>query len=89
MCSAMSEWVQRKNRYPVKVDATVFREDGMKSPARLTNLSNQGCAIEAGCPLDVQERVQIAIPRMGMIKAQIQWTAGDKAGAKFIIDADF
>lgn len=85
----MHEWVKRKDRYPVEVDAVVFRTDSRKSCARLTDLSNEGCKIHSLNGLDLYERVQIAIPRMGMIKAKIQWIAGETAGARFIIEADF
>jgi hypothetical protein len=85
----MHEWVKRKCRFPVEVDVIIFRDEGRKSTARLTDLSDQGCKIESQIPFCVDERVQIAIPRMGMIKAQIQWTAAGKAGAKFVIETDF
>ena len=85
----MHEWVKRKIRYPVEIDAVIFRMDGKKSCVKLTDLSDQGCKIHLLSELDVHERVQIAIPRMGMIKAKIRWVAGQTAGASFIIEADF
>ena len=85
----MREWVERKSRYPVEVDAIIFRLDGRKSSARLKDLSDGGCRMETLGVFDVEERVQISIPRMGMIKARIQWITPDAAGAKFIIEADF
>ena len=85
----MREWVQRKRRYPVAVEAIVFRDERRKAPVKLTDLSDQGCKIESQSQFRVDERIQIAIPRMGMIEAQIQWIASDKAGAKFIVESDF
>lgn len=85
----MHEWVNRKDRYPVEVDALIFRSDGKKSCAKLTDFSDQGCKIHFLNGLDLDERVQIAIPRMGTIKATIRWIAGKTAGAKFLIEADF
>ena len=85
----MHQLVKRKSRYPVEVDAIIFRKNGRKSCIKLTDLSDQGCRIESLNGLDLHERVRIAIPRMGMIKARIQWIAGQAAGATFIIEADF
>lgn len=85
----MHEWVKRKDRYPVQVDALIFRSDGRKSCVKLTDLSDHGCKIHFLNALDLEERVQIAIPRMGMIKAKIQWIAEKMAGARFIVEADF
>lgn len=85
----MREWVQRESRYPVAVDAIIYRDEGKKASARLTDLSDRGCGIESHSLFLVDERVQIEIPRMGMIKAQILWALAGKAGAKFIIETDF
>ena len=41
------EHVGRKDRHAVEVDAVVHRTDGSKSPAKLTNFSDDGCRIEA------------------------------------------
>jgi len=85
----MREWVKRKSRYPVEVEGLIFRADGRKSSARLKDLSDDGCRMETARLFAVGERILISIPRMGMIKAKIQWIAPDEAGAKFIIEADF
>ena len=85
----MREWVERKSRYPVEVDAIIFRSDGRKSSARLKDLSDGGCRMETPGVFKLEERIQISIPRMGKIKARIQWITPDEAGARFIIEADF
>ena len=82
-------WVGRKDRHPVAVDAVVHRTDGTKSPARLTNFSDDGCRIEADAEFRIGERLQIAIPRMGQVKAQIRWAAIGSAGARFVVESDF
>jgi hypothetical protein len=71
------------------VDAVVHRTDGTKSPARLTNFSDDGCRIEADAEFRIGERLQIAIPRMGQVKAQIRWAAIGSAGARFVVESDF
>jgi len=55
----------------------------------LSNLSDQGCRIEGHNDLRIGERLSIAIPRMGQMKAQVRWALSDSAGAKFIAESDF
>jgi hypothetical protein len=81
--------VGRKDRHPVVVDAVVHRTDGTKSPVRLTNFSDDGCRIEAELNFRIGERLQIAIPRMGQVKAQVRWALPSSAGAKFLAESDF
>jgi hypothetical protein len=80
----------RKDRHTVVVDdAVVHRTDGTKSAVRLTNFSDEGCRIEADIDFRIGERLAIAIPRMGQVKAQVRWALAGKAGAKFIAESDF
>ena len=79
----------RKERHPVEIDAMVVRGDGSKSPVKLTNFSDQGCRIECGDSFRVGERFQIAIPRMGQVKAQVRWTGAGSTGARFLAESDF
>ena len=83
------EWVGRKDRHPVAVDAEVHRADGSKFPCLLTNFGDEGCRIEAETEFRIGERLQIAIPRMGQVKAQVRWVEDGCAGAKFLAEADF
>jgi hypothetical protein len=82
-------WISRKDRHPVEIDATVYRSDGSTAPARLSNLSDEGCRIEAPNDFRIGERVRIAIPRMGQFKAQVRWALPNSAGAKFLVESDF
>ena len=82
-------WIGRKDRDTVVVDAVVHRTDGSKSPVRLTNFSDEGCRIEADVEFRIGERLAIAIPRMGQVKAQIRWALPGDAGAQFLIESDF
>jgi len=82
-------WTGRKDRHPVAVDAVVHRADGSKSPVKLTNFSDEGCRIEADNEFRIGERLQIAIPRMGQVKAQVRWALPGSAGAKFLVESDF
>lgn len=82
-------WAKRKDRHPVSIDATVHRSDGSKAVVTLTNFSDEGCRIEAAEAFRIGEKLQIAIPRMGHVKAQVRWSHPGSAGAKFLIESDF
>jgi hypothetical protein len=71
------------------IDAVVQRPDGSKVPVRLTDFSDSGCRIEAEIGFRIGERLSIAIPRMGQVKAQVRWVDPDNAGAKFLAESDF
>ena len=83
------DWAERKDRHEVAVDAVVYRTDGSKSSVKLTNFCDDGCRIEAETDFRVGERLQIAIPRMGQMKAQVRWAQPGIAGAKFVVESDF
>ena len=85
----MQGWVGRKDRHAVEIDAVVHRGDGRKEPVRLSNLSDEGCRIEADSDFSIGERLRIAVPRMGQMKAQVRWALPGSAGAKFLIESDF
>jgi hypothetical protein len=74
------QWVGRKDRHPVTVDAVVRRADGSNASVRLTNFSDEGCRIEADTHFHIGERVSIAIPRMGQVMAQVRWALAGSAG---------
>ena len=83
------EGIGRKDRYGVEVDAIIYRADGTKASVRLTNLSDGGCRIDSAIDFRVGERLQIALPRMGYIRAQVRWSLPGCAGAKFLVESDF
>jgi hypothetical protein len=85
----MHGWIGRKDRHPVAIDAVVHRTDGRKAPVKLTNFSDEGCRIEGDNDFRIGERLQIAIPRMGQVKAQVRWALEDSAGARFLAESDF
>jgi hypothetical protein len=84
-----SERSGRKVRHPVEIEAVALRAGGGKTPVTLTNFSNEGCRIEGVTGFHVGERLQIALPRMGQVKAQVRWTASDSVGVRFIAESDF
>jgi hypothetical protein len=82
------EWVGRKDRQPVEIDAVVYRLDGTNTPVKLTNFTEEGCRIESDSELQIGERLAIALPRMGHIKAQVRWALPGSAGAKFLTESE-
>jgi hypothetical protein len=81
-------WVGRKDRHEVAIDAVVHRGDGSAAPVKLTNLSDEGCRIEAKAEFRIGEQLQIAIPRVGHMSAQVRWALGCSAGARFAPDSE-
>ncbi|HVL79054.1 MAG TPA: PilZ domain-containing protein [Sphingomicrobium sp.] len=82
-------WVSRNDRQDARIDAVIHRTDGDKVTVTLTNLSYEGCRIEAGDTFRIGERVRIAIPRVGTIDAQVRWALDGKAGAQFSSESMF
>jgi hypothetical protein len=82
-------WIGRRDRHPVEIDAVVHRTDGTKSAVKLSNFSEDGCRIEAEEAFGIGERLQIAIPRMGKVKAQVRWAIPGSVGARFLVESDF
>jgi hypothetical protein len=85
----VEEFAGRKQRHDVEVDAVAYRTDGTKASVKLSNLSHSGCRIDSASDFHVGERLQIAMPRMGFVRAQVRWASPGSAGAKFLIEADF
>lgn len=79
----------RKVRFPVEIEAIVHRADGSKFSARVSNFSDQGCRIETDFNVHIGERLQIAVPRMGQVKAQVRWALPGAAGTRFLTESDF
>ena len=79
----------RRVRFPVEIDAVVHRADGSKFEARVSNFSDQGCRIETDRNVHIGERLEIAVPRMGNVKAQVRWALPGAAGTRFLTKSDF
>ena len=84
----MQGWIGRKDRHEVEMEAVVHRNDGSAAPVKLSNFSDEGCRIESERDFLIGERLQIAIPRMGKIKAQVRWALPGSAGAQFLSESD-
>ena len=83
------EFAGRRERFRVEIDAVVYRTDGRKFPVTLSNFSDQGCRVETNEDFHIGERLQIAVPRMGNMKAQVRWSLPGAAGTRFLTESDF
>jgi hypothetical protein len=79
----------RRARIDVEIDAMAHRSDGSKFPVRVSNFSDQGCRIETDSDVRIGERLNIAVPRMGHVKAQVRWALPGAAGTRFLTESDF
>jgi hypothetical protein len=84
----MHGWVGRKDRNPVEIDAVVQRDDGSKAEVRLSDLTDEGCRIETDNHFRIGEQLQIAIPRLGQLSAQVRWALPGSAGARFLAETE-
>ena len=85
----MPGWIGRRDRLPVDIDGVAHRNDGSKVPVRLSNFSDQDCRIDTDGSFHIGERLQIAIPRMGNVRAQVRWALPGSAGTRFLTESDF
>ena len=81
-------WVKRNDRRDVNLTATTYRADGSAVAVRISNLSYDGCQLEADHLFEVGECVTLALPGMGEINAQIRWVlpTGGQAGMRFLLE---
>lgn len=85
----MHGWVGRQDRFPVEVEAVVHRADGTDLSVVVSNISDEGCRLEGAEIFTIGERLTIAIPRIGTVRAQVRWALAGSAGAKFIDNSEF
>lgn len=77
---------KRDPRQKVNLVAVIRHPGSEPFRALVTELSYEGCQAIPEQSLCVGETVAIVVPRMGEIKAQVRWTAGDKVGFYFLKD---
>ena len=80
------DWNVRSPRRPTAHTATVILRDGREVRALVTNLSYEGCQLLAEAELCVGETLVLSLADRGSVQSQVRWTAGDKAGIKFLTE---
>ena len=80
----MHGWIGRKDRQSVAIEAVVHRADGSTTAVKLTDVSEEGCRIEAEALFAIGEKLDIALPKLAPVKAQVRWALPGSAGARFL-----
>jgi hypothetical protein len=71
----------RACRRPVELEGVIERDEGATWIALVTDLSLDGCGVEAA--LRIGEFVFISIPQVGRLRAQVRWCLMGKSGLRF------
>lgn len=79
-------WPKRRQRHAVRLEAVVTRDGGAVVTCDVSDLSLDGCCL-AGSFL-IGERIEVKIPRIGTLVADIRWAFLERAGARFISSAE-
>jgi len=76
--------IKRAPRVDTRFNATLIDSDGGKHDVIVTDISREGCRLEAKEMLKIGETVQLEVPKYGLYPAQIRWALGNEAGAVFL-----
>ncbi len=77
---ASRQWTPREARYPVKTPTTVTTAAGISVAALVSNVSNNGCRIATLLTLRPGERLKLIVEPLGLVEAEVQWSADGEAG---------
>ena len=77
-------YIKRAPRVDTNFEASLTDSDGGKIPVVVTDLSREGCRLEADGSLTIGEHIQLEVPKYGTFPAQIRWAMGNEAGAVFL-----
>jgi hypothetical protein len=77
-------FIKRAPRVDTHFTASLTDSDGGRIPVVVTDLSREGCRLEADGSLAIGEHVQLEVPKYGTFPAQIRWAMGNEAGAVFL-----
>ena len=72
----------RRQRHPVRLDASVTRSGGFVLKTIVTDFSLEGCCLLGY--FQPREIIEIAIRTIGRFQAQVQWVKQGRAGARFL-----
>ena len=76
--------IKRSPRVDTRFKATLIGSDGGRHDVIVTDISREGCRLEAEDMLKIGETVQLEVPKYGLFPAQIRWALGNEAGAIFL-----
>lgn len=78
------QWTARDTRYAVDGVTTVTATDGRSAPALVLNVSNAGCRIGTRLAVQPGDRLTFVLEPLGLVEAEVRWTAGDEAGLSLL-----
>lgn len=78
--------MERRERRPVDLNGHAILQDGSIVGIKVTDLSYEGCGIDAPQPLQPGSTIRLSVLRRGVIDGRVRWYSGGKAGV--IFDAD-
>jgi hypothetical protein len=76
--------IKRAPRVDTRIDASLTDSDGGILHVIVTDISREGCRLEADGSLKIGEMIQLEVPKYGSFPAQIRWALGNEAGAVFL-----
>jgi hypothetical protein len=79
------DWLSRSARRHVSLIGTARRADGGSLRVLVSNLSYEGCKLMSEKRLSIGEIVNVTMPGLGTMSAQVRWTAENKAGLSFLL----
>ena len=81
-------YIKRSPRVATNYKTSVKDSDGVTVPVVVVDISKEGCRLETDGSLQIGEKVEISVGRLGTYPAQIRWALGNEAGAVFLRPVD-
>lgn len=77
-------FIKRAPRVDTKFDASLTDSDGNHLPVIVIDISREGCRLETDGSLQIDEKVELQVPKYGTFPAQVRWALGNEAGVVFL-----
>lgn len=74
-------WVEREEREPVSLDATLVLPDGRSVPVMIRDVSANGCCVETDEVLPVAQVVRLDLGSKS-VEAEVRWALAGAAGLR-------
>jgi hypothetical protein len=79
------DWKVRPIRRKLALPGTASSSNGRSFKIMLSNISYEGCHLLAEYDLMVGEVIEVEVPGMGRMQAQVRWASEDQAGVRFLL----
>ena len=74
----------REERRRVKLEASVRLPGRQPVPVTILDLTYEGCKIAAPVQLLVGDKLQLTVPKLGVLESEVRWYANGRAGLRFL-----